>query len=177
MAEDPSDVEVPVSGHPASAPRGAVGIGPALRRAWLGYQHRLDEAMAVAGFDDRKFPDGRILRLCSEGAGSTISGIGRESGMTRQGAGKVVNRLHHLGYISVSDSPTSGREKVVTITASGLRYLEEQRHAVRAIEEELRTELGDDVLASLQLLLGMLDQGGDLRLRAYLGRSTDDPVD
>ena len=71
-----------------------VGLGPALRRAWVGYQRRLDRAMADAGFDERRFPDGRVLRLCSRPAGSTISSIGRELGITRQGAGKVVSHLH-----------------------------------------------------------------------------------
>src|ERR1039458_6527234 len=51
------------------------GLGAALRRAWLGYQLRLDRAMAEVGFGERKFPDGRVLRMCSSEAGSTISAI------------------------------------------------------------------------------------------------------
>ena len=121
----------------------SVGLGPALRRAWIGYQRRLDMAMADAGFDERRFPDGRVLRLCSGFPGSTISSIGRELGITRQGAGKVVSHLHDRGYVSVADSPTSGREKAVTLTVSGTRYLEAQRHAVRTIERQLRAELGN----------------------------------
>ena len=39
-----------------------VGLGAALRQAWVGYHRRLDEAMAAAGFDDHGFPDGRVLR-------------------------------------------------------------------------------------------------------------------
>ena len=31
-------------------------------------------------------PDGRVLRLCSAEGGATISSIGRELGITRQGA-------------------------------------------------------------------------------------------
>jgi hypothetical protein len=41
-------------------PRTPVGLGPALRRAWVGYQQQLDEELAKAGFDDRGFPDGRV---------------------------------------------------------------------------------------------------------------------
>jgi DNA-binding MarR family transcriptional regulator len=128
--------------------------------------------MATAGFDDRKFPDGRILRLCSDPVGSTISGIGREIGMTRQGAGKVVSHLSDRGYVSVGDSPTSGREKVVSITALGTRYLEAQRRAARAIEAQLRTEVGDEAWAALHRLLEVLDQDDDVRMRTYLGRTT-----
>jgi hypothetical protein len=63
---------------------------PALRQAWVGYQRRLDEQMATAGFEDRGFPDGLVLRICSRTPGVTISQIGRELGITRQGAAKVV---------------------------------------------------------------------------------------
>src|SRR5665213_3303772 len=81
----------------------AVGLGPALRRAWVGYQLRLDEAMADAGFGERRFPDGRVLRLCSTPIGATISAIGREIGITRQGATKVVTHLVERGYVAVAD--------------------------------------------------------------------------
>ena len=150
----------------------SVGLGPALRRAWIGYQRRLDIAMADAGFDERRFPDGRVLRLCSDPAGSTISNIGRELGITRQGAGKVVSHLQDRGYVSVADSPTSGREKAVTLTVSGTRYLEAQRNAVRTIESQLRKELGEEPLRAVHRLLDVLDPGDDVRMRTYLSRTT-----
>ena len=90
----------------------SAGLGPALRRAWLGYQLRLDAAMADAGFGERRFPDGRVLRLCSGQAGSTISAIGRELGITRQGASKVVGQLRDRGYVAVADSADQQEGKV-----------------------------------------------------------------
>jgi DNA-binding MarR family transcriptional regulator len=150
----------------------SVGLGPALRRAWIGYQRRLDRAMADAGFDERRFPDGRVLRLCSDPAGSTISNIGRELGITRQGAGKVVSHLHDRGYVSVADSPTSGREKAVTLTVAGTRYLKAQGEAVRTIERHLRKELGEEPLTALHRLLDVLDPGEEVRMRTYLSSRT-----
>jgi DNA-binding MarR family transcriptional regulator len=151
-----------------------VGLGPALRRAWIAYQHRLDTAMTDAGFDERRFPDGRVLRLCSDPAGSTISNIGRELGITRQGASKVVSRLHDRGYVSVADSPTSGREKAVTLTVSGAQYLAAQRDAVRTIERQLRQELGEEPLTALHRLVDVLDPGEEVRMRTYLSSRTTD---
>jgi DNA-binding MarR family transcriptional regulator len=150
-----------------------VGLGPALRRAWIGYQQRLDRAMADAGFDERRFPDGRVLRLCSEPAGSTISNIGRELGMTRQGASKLVSHLQDRGYVSVADSATSRREKAVTLTELGSQYLGAQSSAVRTIERDLRaelggTELGEEGLDVLYRLLDVLDDGDNVRMRTYL---------
>ena len=150
----------------------APSLGPALRRAWLGYQQRMDDAMAAAGFQGRTFPDGRVLRLCSDPAGTTIASIGRDLGITRQGAGKVVSRLRDRGWVSIADSPTSGREKSVTLTPLGVSYLEAQRAAAREIERQLRKDLGQSELASLYRLLDVLGEERETRMRTYLQRST-----
>jgi DNA-binding MarR family transcriptional regulator len=146
-------------------------LGPALRRAWVGYQLRLDAAMADAGFGERRFPDGRVLRLCSGQAGSTISAIGRELGITRQGASKVVGHLRDRGYVSVADSPSSKREKAVMLTSRGVDYLETQRTAAQAIEDELRAALGETGFSGVHALLDALGEGEMPRMRTYLRRS------
>jgi DNA-binding MarR family transcriptional regulator len=158
----------------ASSREGSVALGPALRQAWLGYQLRLDEAMAVAGFSERRLPDGRVLRLCSESHGSTISAIGRVLGITRQGAAKVVGHLLDRGYVSVADSATSGREKSVTLTPRGAEYLAAQRKAARGIERHLRSELGEEGFVGLRALLGALGEVEHIRMRTYLQRSNAD---
>ncbi len=139
-----------------------------MRRAWIGYQLRLDEAMAAAGFGERRFPDGRVLRLCAEPVGATISAIGREIGITRQGATKVVAHLVDRGYVSVTDSTSSAREKSVTLTARGRDYLDAQRHATQRIDAELRTELGPAGFTALTTLLDALSGDGEqVRMRDY----------
>ena len=167
----PSEADVG-TGHPPRLER-SFGLGPALRRAWVGYQLRLDAAMAGAGFDERRFPDGQVLRFCSQPTGSTISAIGRELGITRQGASKVVAHLRERGYVSVSDSTTSGRDKSVSLTPRGVGYLEVQRKAIRSIDAQLLSELGEAGFSSLLTLLDALDQGEQVRMRTYLRRSTD----
>jgi DNA-binding MarR family transcriptional regulator len=149
----------------------AIGLGSALRRAWLGYQHRLDTAMADAGFGERRFPDGRVLRLCSD-TGSTISAIGRELNITRQGASKLVGQLCDRGYVVATDSMISKREKSVVLTDLGADYLREHRAAARAIEMELRAQLGESALSSLLTLVDTLGQGEQPRMQTYLRGST-----
>ena len=152
----------------AVATAGRVPFGPSLRRAWVGYERRLDAAMAAAGFDDRRFPDGRVLRMCRDAGGTTIARIGRELGITRQGAGKVVASLRQRGYLSVEPSATSAREKTVRITPRALEYLAAHRKAARRIEHELRAEVGADAFDALPRLLDALGRDGDPRLRDYL---------
>jgi DNA-binding MarR family transcriptional regulator len=150
-----------------------IGLGAALRVAWLGYQRRLDRAMADVGFADRRFPDGRVLRMCGDSAETTISQIGRQLGITRQGASKAVASLRNRGYVTVSASPTSGREKVVNLTPRALGYLAAQKNAARMIESQLRTELGPEGFTNLHRLLEAL--GGDEvpRMSEYLLKVSD----
>jgi DNA-binding MarR family transcriptional regulator len=143
-------------------------LGATLRRAWVGYQRRLDEEMAAAGFPDRGFPDGRVLRLCAEPTETTVSQIGRELAITRQGASKIVAALRDRRYVMLSPSATDRREKIVTLTPRAIDYLSAQRRAARAIERRLRNELGGDAFEVLYRLLEVLGGDEEVRLRDYL---------
>ncbi|MGZ4175219.1 MAG: MarR family winged helix-turn-helix transcriptional regulator [Solirubrobacteraceae bacterium] len=134
-----------------------MALGASLRRAWAGYRERLDRELAAAGFASHGTPDGRVLRLCSETAEVTISEIGRELGITRQAASKIVAALRDRGYVSLSPSPTDRREKMVGLTAHALDYLRAQRAAERRIEARLRRELGPEAFDGLHRLLEALD--------------------
>jgi DNA-binding MarR family transcriptional regulator len=155
-----------------AVPSISLGLGAALRRAWLGYQLRVDRAMADAGFGERRFPDDRVLRASSGEDGATISAIGRELGITRQGATKVVAGLRDRGFVVVTDSKTSKREKSVVLTARGTDYLALRRAVSHSIESELLDELGESAISALRALLDTLDAGEEVRLRAYLGGSS-----
>jgi DNA-binding MarR family transcriptional regulator len=152
----------------AKDPEDRVKVGAALRRAWVGYQRRLDEEMKKAGFADRSFPDGRVLRLCSGPEGTTISHIGRELGITRQGASKIVAALHDRRYVTLGASVTDGREKIVKLTPRAVDYLATQRRAARTIESQLRRQLGPDALLSLFRLADALGGDDDPRMSDYL---------
>jgi len=129
-------------------------LGSALRRALAGYRRRMDSELAAAGFADRRFPEGRVLRMCSEPVPITISAVGHRLGITRQGASKIVAGLRQRGYVEVSASPSDGREKVLTLTPLAARYLAAQEAAARAIETRLRQDIGTE---GMEQLLHLLD--------------------
>jgi DNA-binding MarR family transcriptional regulator len=156
------------SADETEAQRVSPRLGRALSRAWVGYQRRLDQAMAAAGFDDRGFPDARVLRMCRDDPDTTISRIGRELGITRQGAGKIVASLRDRGYVSVHPSPSSGREKTVTLTSRAHHYLAAHRDAALAIEDQLCRSLGTAGFDALSRLLEVLGAREEDRLRDYL---------
>ena len=149
------------------------GLGPALRPAWLGYQLRLDAAMAEAGFGERRFPDGRVLRLCATETGSTITAIGRELDITRQGAGKVVGRLRDNGYVTGRGLSDQRAGEVGAADCTRSRLPADPTQAARAIEDDLRAAVGESGFSALHALLDALDDQSVTQLRPYLRRSTE----
>jgi DNA-binding MarR family transcriptional regulator len=159
-------------GVPSASPP-TLGVGASLRRAWLGYHRVVDERMAQEGFADRVFPDGRVLRMCAEGT-TSVAGIGRALGITRQGAAKLVNGLAERGYVDVQPSLTSRREKVVLVTARGASYLTALRRARTSVDDELLAELGPETFAGLARLVERLARDDEplsvfLRPRRHAG--------
>ncbi len=141
---------------PAAAP--PVRLGAALRRAWVGYRRRLDAELAAAGFDDPRFPDGRVLRICSRLSDVTVSEIGRQLSITRQGASKIIAGLSERGYVTLTASRTDRREKLVTLTPRAREYLQALRDAAIRVEHQLRAQVGSEAFDSLELLLGALGE-------------------
>jgi DNA-binding MarR family transcriptional regulator len=131
-------------------------LGGALRRAVAGYRRRMDQELAAAGFADRRFPDGRVLHMCSGADETTISDIGRGLGITRQGASKIVAGLRDRGYVQVTPSPADGREKILTLTPRAAEFLEARRRAARTIEAGLRDEIGADEMGRLLEFLNVV---------------------
>lgn len=163
--DDRATTNQPDSGH--------MRLGGALRRAWIGYQRRLDDELAAAGFDDRRFPDGRVLRICSTSGQATISQIGRELGITRQGASKIVASLRDRRYVTLTASATDGREKIVSLTPRAIDYLAAQRKAAHDIERQLRSEVRAEGFDSLYRLLHALGGDEQPRMSDYLRKATD----
>lgn len=143
-------------------------LGGALRRAWVGYQRQLDARMADAGFGDRGFPDGRVLRLCARVEATTASQIARELGISRQAASKIVNRLRDRGYVALETSAHDARAKQIALTPRGADYLATQRRSARAIERELRAEIGAEAFNALWALVDALGGDDQPRMSDYL---------
>ncbi len=156
-------------------PEDRVRLGAALRGAWIGYQRLLEEEMAAAGFGDRGFPDGRVLRMCANSSEVTISQVGRELGMTRQGASKIVGALKDRRLITLRTSPADGREKLVILTPHGRSYLEAQRRSARSIERRLTAAVGKEAFDGLYALLEVLGGEAQPRLRDFLRTKATGP--
>jgi DNA-binding MarR family transcriptional regulator len=117
------------------------------------------------------------LRICSASPDVTISHLGRELGITRQGASKLVAGLRDRRYVVLCDSQTDGREKIVMLTRRGSDLLAAQRTAAHTIEGRLRSDIGSESFDGLYRLLQVLGGDSQPRLADYLGavREPDAP--
>lgn len=146
-----SEPDVPGPGHHA--------LGNALRRAAAGYRRAMDRELAAAGFADRRFPEGRVLRMCAGPGETTISDIGRGLGITRQGASKIVAALRERGYVEVTPSAADGREKILTLTPRAAEFLAALYRAAGVIEARVREEIGPEGIEQLFRFLDVIADG------------------
>ncbi|MCX5139818.1 MULTISPECIES: MarR family winged helix-turn-helix transcriptional regulator [unclassified Streptomyces] len=119
----------------------------------------LHRELAEQGHPDMRPAYGYALQAVGRG-GSTASEIGRRLGVSKQAAGKTVEKLEALGYVERLDDPQDGRRKLVRLSPRGvdmlvrsaegfdrlraewMRVLGAER--VRAMEADLRAMAGPD---------------------------------
>src|SRR5579859_2359945 len=123
-------------------------LGPSLARAWLGYHRRVQARLAAAGFAEQSFPDGPVLRLCKDPE-MTVTELGRELGITRQGASKLAAGLRERGYVTLEPSPADRREKIVRPTQHARDRVAAAARARREVDREIRDQLGADAFAAI----------------------------
>ncbi|NUT90736.1 MAG: winged helix-turn-helix transcriptional regulator [Saccharothrix sp.] len=96
---------------------------------------RLHAELARQGHPDVRPAYGFALQAVGV-RGASASDVGRRLGVSKQAAGKTVDKLEGLGYVERVDDPADARRKLVRLTPRGLDVL--NRSA--AIFEELRRE-------------------------------------
>jgi DNA-binding MarR family transcriptional regulator len=100
--------------------------------------------------------DFAVLAALEEYGSLSQAGLGRRLGLDRNDVSGIVTRLENGGHVDRQVDPASRRRNVVTLTASGKRYLEEiQRHA-DAAQDELLAGLSATERQQLNELLAKL---------------------
>ncbi|MFD4632681.1 MarR family winged helix-turn-helix transcriptional regulator [Streptomyces sp. NPDC058284] len=133
---------------------------------------RLHAELARQGHPDLRPAHGFAMQAIGAG-GATASEVGRRLGVSKQAAGKTVDRLITLGYAARTDDPADARRKLVQLTPRGFDAL--RRSA--AVFDELRAEwaeaLGARRLGELESGLRMVVPPDAFRLDAagWLGGS------
>ncbi|MFE9863080.1 MarR family winged helix-turn-helix transcriptional regulator [Streptomyces sp. NPDC005506] len=98
--------------------------------------------------------------------GATASEIGRRLGVSKQAAGKTVDRLESLGYVERVDDPQDGRRKLVRVTPRGVDVLIRSAEGFDRLRVEWAQMLGVERLRALESDLRTMAPADGFRLDA-----------
>jgi DNA-binding MarR family transcriptional regulator len=120
---------------------------------------RLHEELARQGHGDARPAHGFALQAIGT-AGVTAAELGRRLGVSKQAAGKTVDRLVRLGYVERVASSSDGRAKLVRLTPYGLDLLNRSAVIFEALRAEWVASLGEERVHALESALRHVVPGG-----------------
>jgi len=135
-------------------------VTPALlRHARTTYGRAMRAALEAAGYDDIPGNGLYIIGGLAMGAGGVpISQLMRELGITKQGAGQLVDTLVARGYLARTPDENDRRQLIVTLTERGLAAAETQAAARDMIDATLLARVGEaDVEATRRTLAALIE--------------------
>lgn len=110
---------------------------------------RLHAELAHQGHPDLRPAHGFAMQAIGA-AGATASEVGRRLGVSKQAAGKTVDRLITLGYAARTDDPADARRKLVQLTPHGFDALRRSAAVFDGLRGEWAQALGARRLGELE---------------------------
>jgi DNA-binding MarR family transcriptional regulator len=96
--------------------------------------------------------------------GATASQVGRLLGISKQAAGKTIDRLEQLGYAERAADARDGRRKLVRLTPLGIDSLARSAAIFDELRAQWASRLGPRRLAELEADLRTMAPRGPFRL-------------
>ena len=97
-------------------------------------------------------------------SGGTASEVGRLLGISKQAAGKTIDRLEQLGYAERAADARDARRKLVRLTPLGIDALVRSAAIFEDLRAEWASRLGPDRLGELEADLRTMAPHGRFRL-------------
>lgn len=110
---------------------------------------RLHAELARQGHPDVRPAHGFAMQAVGI-AGATASEVGRRLGVSKQAAGKTIDRLVTLGYAERADDPSDARRKIVRLTPRGFDVLARSASVFDRLRAEWGRALGEPELRALE---------------------------
>jgi|SRR5215217_6396188 len=145
-------------------------LGILLALAYQQFVRELHQDLAGRGFDDLARSDGYVFRAL-DAEPLTTSALSDRLGITKQGAGQLVEDMTRRGYLESSPDPTDRRARLLGLTPRGQDALTAARGFHRRYEQRLARRHGrphvDTVRAVLTAMAPTYADGPlDPRVRA-----------
>jgi DNA-binding MarR family transcriptional regulator len=129
-------------------------------------ESRIFAALAEAGFTDLTVAQGRVAARIGP-AGTRVTELAEQAGVTKQTAGYLVDQLERAGYVRRVPDPTDARARLVQIAGRGAAVREVARATEAQVEAEWTAHLGPRATEQLRRAL--------TRLRDITDPYIDDP--
>ncbi|MFF8375285.1 MarR family winged helix-turn-helix transcriptional regulator [Streptomyces sp. NPDC015661] len=113
---------------------------------------RLHARLADEGHPDMRPAHGFAMQAIGT-RGATASDIGRRLGVSKQAAGKTVDRLLAAGYAERADDPADARRKLVRLTPRGYDALARSAAIFDDLRAEWAATLGADRVRDMEAAL------------------------
>ena len=133
---------------------------------FAGFRSIIDELhaeLARRGHPDLRPAHGFAMQAIGLG-GTTATEAGRRLGVSKQAAGKTIDRLTELGYVERFDDTADRRRKLVRLTPRGIGALTASAIIFGQIRARWEAELGAERLAALEASLATMAPGETFRL-------------
>ena len=133
---------------------------------FAGFRSIIDELhaeLARRGHPDMRPAHGFALQAIGFG-GATAAETGRRLGISKQAAGKTIDRLTELGYVHRSDDQADRRRKLVRLTPRGIEALAMSAMIFNDIRSRWQATLGGARLSDLEVGLRTMVPGETFRL-------------
>ncbi|WP_250031521.1 MarR family winged helix-turn-helix transcriptional regulator [Paractinoplanes maris] len=119
---------------------------------FAGFRSLIDELHAELA--ERGHPDVRPVHGFALQAigpyGTSASEIGRRLGVSKQAAGKTVDRLAGLGYVERADDPADARRKLIRLTPRGIDVLTQSAEIFDHLRARWVATLGAERVAEVE---------------------------
>ncbi len=135
---------------------------------FAGFRSIIDELhaeLARRGHPDMRPAHGFALQAIGLG-GATAAETGRRLGISKQAAGKTIDRLEELGYVHRSGDEADRRRKLARLTPRGIEALAMSAMIFNDIRSRWQATLGDARLPDLEAALRTMVPGETFRLDA-----------
>jgi DNA-binding MarR family transcriptional regulator len=133
---------------------------------FAGFRSIIDELhaeLARRGHPDLRPAHGFAMQAIGLG-GATATEVGRRLGISKQAAGKTVDRLAELGYAQRAGDAADRRRKLIRLTPRGIEALTLSAMIFSEIRARWAAELGAARLADLEAALRTMAPGETFRL-------------
>lgn len=124
---------------------------------------QLHAELAEQGHPDARPAHGFALQAVGP-QGASASEVGRRLGVSKQAAGKTIDRLEALGYVLRVDDPLDARRKLVRLTPSGVDLLARSAAVFERLRADWVARLGEQRVRELERDLRTMVPAGFFRL-------------